>query len=125
MGLNWKFQRGGGFKPNHLLWEGYGYFLEQQMLFFTQCSKYSRQLNYDSLSRIPQTEQPCVKEMIITIPSIQPHGLSTSNLGICLLTTSFRVPKRGWLSGDMGAQKFLLWNLDPHRFAAQSPNIIL
>ena len=32
MGLKWKFQRGGGgggFKPKSLLWEGYGYFLEQ------------------------------------------------------------------------------------------------
>ena len=32
MGFKWKFQRvggGGGVKPKSLLWEGYGYFLEQ------------------------------------------------------------------------------------------------
>ena len=26
MGLNWNFQRDGGFKPKNLPWEGYGYF---------------------------------------------------------------------------------------------------
>ena len=30
MRLNWNFQRGGGFKPKNLLWERYGYFLEQR-----------------------------------------------------------------------------------------------
>ena len=29
MGLNWNFQRGGDSNQKNLLWEGYGYFLEQ------------------------------------------------------------------------------------------------
>ena len=32
MGLKWKFQRGGGFKPKKLPWEGYGYFMEQDII---------------------------------------------------------------------------------------------
>ena len=29
MGLKWKLQRGGGFKPKNLPWEGDRYFLKQ------------------------------------------------------------------------------------------------
>ena len=49
MTLNWNFERVGGFKLKNLLWEGYGYFLEQHMLCcYSELSKLF--INDDQLS---------------------------------------------------------------------------
>ena len=38
MSLNWKFQRGGEFKPKNPLWGEYGHFLEQHITL--ACNQY-------------------------------------------------------------------------------------
>ena len=55
MGLNWNFQRGRRIQTKNLLWEGYGYFLEQHI--FNKC--------HFSVDRMPIQKKSCDFKFIL------------------------------------------------------------